>query len=70
MYYIVYYYTRPIRSYAMLPVDHKLWSNVPPAPIISLSRREKIFFCQKVSSLSSLIALSISRRHLSSRLQQ
>ena len=69
MYYIVYYYTRPITSYAMFPV-HKLWSTVPPAPIISLSRREKKKFCQKVSSLSSLIALSISRRHLSSRLQQ
>ena len=41
-----------------------------PSTHISLVLRKK-FFCQKVSSLSSLIiALSISRRHLSSHLQQ
>ena len=54
--------TRPITSYAMFPVDHKLWSTVPPVPLIylSLSRREKkiFFFGQKVSSLSHLSSLS------------
>ena len=54
---LVYYYTRPITSYAMV---YKLWSTVPPAPAsyLSLVSRKKVFFYQKVSSLSHLSSLS------------
>ena len=40
-------------SYAMFPVDHKLWSTMPPAPI-SLSRRERIFLTKCLISHRSL----------------
>ena len=44
--------------------------NVSGRPYLSRREKKEYFFCQKVLSLSSLIALLISHRHLSSRLQQ